>query len=46
MYKGEVWQISRIYKTLPFLYYIWLTIKGQIPGRKWDKKLGVVKTDE
>ena len=45
-YKGETWKISRIYTKLPFLYYIWSTIKGEIPGRKWDKKLGVVKTDE
>lgn len=45
-YKGEIWKISKIYIKLPFLYYIWATIKGEIPGRKWDKKLGVVKTDE
>ena len=45
-YKGENWKISRIYTYLPFLYFMWLTIKGGIPGRKWDKKLGVVKTDE
>ena len=45
-YKGEKWKISRIYTYLPFLYFMWLTIKGGIPGRKWDKKLGVVKTDE
>lgn len=45
-YKGEIWKISKIYTKLPFLYYIWTTIKGEIPGRKWDKKLGVVKTDE
>lgn len=45
-YKGEKWKISKIYTDLPFLYYIWLTVKGEIPGRKWDKKLGVVKTDE
>lgn len=45
-YKGEKWMVSRIYTKLPFLDYIWLAIKGGIPGRKWDKKLGVVKTDE
>lgn len=45
-YKGEIWMVSRIYTKLPFLEYIWEAIKGKIPGRKWDKKLGVVKTDE
>lgn len=45
-YKGEKWKISHTYTNLPFLYFIWLTIKGKIPGRRWDKKLGVVKTNE
>lgn len=44
-YKGETWKISRIYTKLPFLYFIWATIKGEIPGRKWDKKLGVIKDE-
>lgn len=37
--------VSRIYTKLPFLDYIWLAIKGGIPGRKWDKKLGVIEDE-
>lgn len=46
-FKGILYNASKAGKNIPYFYYlIRLAINDDIPGRKWDKKLGVVKTDE
>ena len=46
-FKGILYNASQAGKNIPYFYYlIRLAINDDIPGRKWDKKLGVVKTDE
>ena len=46
-FKGVLYNASKAGKNIPYFYYlIRLAINDDIPGRRWDKKLGVVKTDE
>lgn len=46
-YKGNLYTYNPACKNIMFFYYLLrLAVKNDIPGRKWDKKLGVVKTDE
>ena len=46
-FNGILYNTTDAGKYIPYFYYpIRLAIKDDIPGRKWDTKLGVVKTDE
>ena len=46
-FKGVLYNADSAGKNIPYFYYlVRLAIKDDIPGRKWDTKLGVVKTDE
>lgn len=46
-FKGVLYNADGAGKNIPYFYYlIRLAVKDNIPGRRWDKKLGVVKTDE
>lgn len=46
-YKGNLYNYDPACRNIMFFYYLLrLAVKNDIPGRRWDRKLGVVKTDE